>query len=223
MKAIIKSGEQLVLSAVRPVDRVSAYEGAQPPLENPFAPLERRIEELEAAFAERDITITTLREDVRKARAEGEAKGRERGLREAEDRQADRLALLEKAITAGRARLDDSLADTAQLAAALARDCLDKLFGNPDFRAEAVEAILRVQMARLTGEARIAITVSAADFPDQALAGLVRDGVTFASEPDMPSGGCVLKPRLGEIDIGLDTQWQAVRALLDDLAEGARQ
>lgn len=221
MRAIIKSSDTTMLSAVRAVGGLVEPEPV-PPAENPFAALEGRIAHLEDMLAKRERDIDRLQNEVKTARAEGEATGRKHGREEAENREADRIVLLEEATEWARARFADYLADTESLAAILTRECLGKLFQEPGFRGDAVIAILKAQMTRLEAKTLVSIRVSAEDFSDESLAVMAHrlgiEDISIERDSELSAGGCVLKPRLGEIDVGLETQWRAVRALLDSIA-----
>jgi type III secretion protein L len=185
---------------------------------------ERRIAELEARIATLTREATDLRADAKAAFVRGEEEGRRAGQRQAEDREQERLAALAQAIANARKELSEALGATERLAALLAKSCLDKLFAEDGENGARVCALLRVQMGRIERQQLIAVEVSPDDFSDEALgqlrAVLANDAVTIRRNPDLPTGSCRLQPRLGEIDIGLGTQWRAIAGLLERLAEG---
>jgi flagellar biosynthesis/type III secretory pathway protein FliH len=223
MTAIIKSADAAMTAAVRPIPPADmAAASAVPRGDDREERLEACIAELEERIAALTREAEDLRAEAAAALARGEEKGREMGKRDAEDRERERLDLLEKGILAGRKELAEALGATERLAALLARDCLDKLFADASANADRVCALLRAQMVQIEQHELLAVVVSAADFSEEGLERLrtvVPDrAVELRRDADLPAGSCKLRARLGEIDIGLGTQWQAVGDLLADMA-----
>jgi len=122
-----------------------------------------------------------------------------------------------------RARLDESLASLERLAAALAGECLDTVLGDRKYRAQTVRKILAAQCAKIEKSALLAVELSDADFPDaEALAVIERDiapsQAALSARAEVPSGGCRMVLRLGQMDVGLDRQWGTLRDLLAEIA-----
>lgn len=225
MTPIIKSADPAMTAAVRPVPQADiatslGATGADDREER----LAACIAELEERIAAMAAKAEELRAEAAAAFARGEEEGREIGRCEAEDRERERLDLLEKGIASGRSDLAEALGATERLAALLARDCLDKLFADASANADRVCALLRAQMTQIEQHELLAVVVSAADFSEDGLERLrtaVPDrAVELRRDADLPSGSCKLRARLGEIDIGLGTQWQAIGDLLADMAAG---
>lgn len=228
MSAVIKSADPAMGAAVRPIPAQRARGVIEPGSPGDIkGPLEHRIDELEAR-------ITALTQEALEARAEaetaytrGEAQGRAAGRQEAEERELERSALLADAITASRQDFAAALSETQRLAALLAKDCLDKLFGDAAANMDRVCALLRGQISLVEREQVVKVIVSAADFGEEALDRLRQTMpsrvLDIVRDPDLPTGGCKLLPRLGEIDIGLHTQWQVVGELLLHMALGDLQ
>jgi len=218
VSSVIKSAQAALGSAVRAVPvRLPADAVNLPQAESREIALERRITELETQLAAQRDTAAELASEAKASFARGEAAGRKEGQRLADDRQTQRLTLLAEGIAASQMDFAAGLAETERLAVLLAVACLEKIFGDEAPGSQRVSALLRVQMSRIERDQLVKVIVSAADFSEEALQDLhavVAGKVDIIRDPDLPTGGCKLIPRLGEIDIGLDTQWQAVRGFL---------
>lgn len=225
MNAVIKSADAACDGTVRAVPpRESANTTQAAKIEAREDRLERRIAELEAQLAVLKEDAAALEVEAKASFARGEAAGRDQGRRLAEDREEERVALLVESIAASRKEFAEGLAATEHLAILLAVECLDKLFADDTSNAERVRALLRAQMMRFERDQLVKVVVSAADFNEDTIAGLrtvvASDTVEIWRDPGLPPGGCKLIPGLGEIDIGLGTQWQTIRGLLLEMAAG---
>jgi flagellar biosynthesis/type III secretory pathway protein FliH len=148
--------------------------------------------------------------------------GREAGLGEAADREQDRLealsAGLEAAATGFAAKLD--LLDC--LAPALARAALAKLFGETGSWTTMVEAMLARQLAAVRQSGIVAVRVSPLDFGDvEAVAALCGGDVRAELDSELCAGAARIECRLGQVDLDVRSQWQALAALLDGMAEAS--
>jgi flagellar biosynthesis/type III secretory pathway protein FliH len=184
--------------------------------------LMRQIETLEEALRQREGAMAALRDDAVRQFSAGEENGRAAGLAEAQDRQAERLQLLESAITETRAELTETLASCQRLAGLLAQDCLDKILGAAADREILVERIIAEQVGKIDKAMILAVEVSQADFPASEIAALgARLGLpeqSIVMRNDLSPGACEMVLRLGRMNIGLNQQWGALRAVLDDMA-----
>ena len=138
------------------------------------------------------------------------------------DEAGARAELLRCLETAG-AAFETALADSHRLAVALAQSAVSKILGEMPEGPGVVEAILRVQLARLRPEMVMSVTVSALDFEDErALAALCsRLGagtLSLQRDLNMPRGDCRIELRLGHLEAGLGTQWQSLVAFCEALA-----
>lgn len=228
MSGIIKSGNLADLSVVRPVAVPAAISAASIRQEEERERSHKRIAALEEDLHKRDASITALRADVERAFEEGKTQGHAAGLAEAQDRQAERLSLLDNAVRQALEKMSTDLSSLERLAAVLARECLDKILGSPDDHAELLGQIISKQIAKIDKVMLLGIEVSQQDFPDdEALAALGKriglSAVALTARDDMASGGCVMQLRLGRMNIGIDRQWGALREVLDEMAlpEGA--
>lgn len=160
---------------------------------------------------------------ARRAIAAAREEGRTQGLAEAETREADRLAALGKTLAESTESFEARLDQLDALAPALARVALAKLFANIDDWAVPVEAMLARQLAGLRRAALVAVRVSPHDFPAaQALAALQDalgiEGVRVEADRELRAGASRIECRLGQIDLDLREQWQALSTLLDEMA-----
>lgn len=151
------------------------------------------------------------------------SEGRSQGLAEAEAREADRLAALAKALRESAETFAVRLEALDALAPALARAALGKLFSDVDGWSAPVEAMLARQLAGLRRAALVTIRVSPQDFSDPQALALLSDslgieGVALESDRALRAGASRIECRLGQIDLDVREQWQAVSALLEEMA-----
>ncbi len=225
MSGIIKSGNLSDLASVRALHTPAP--AAVLPLvrqDEEKERLRRSVATLEGELRERDVAIEVLRKDVERAFDDGMAKGRDAGLTEAADRQADRLVLLERSLEETKDALGAGLVSLDRLAALLARDCVEMILGNADDRAGLIARIVAAQVAKIDKAMLLGIEVSREDFADEAaladLAGrLAPLSVSLSASADLAAGGCVMVLRLGRMRVGLDQQWGTLSALLGEMAE----
>jgi flagellar biosynthesis/type III secretory pathway protein FliH len=223
--SVIKSGNLAGLSSVRPI---AAHASAA------IVPLQRQDEErerlrrtiatLESDLRERDVAIDVLRKDVERAFAEGTAKGHAAGLADAEDKQNDRLDRLEATARLAQEGVSAGLVSLERLSALLARECVDKILGNAQDRADLIGYIIAVQVAKIDKSMLLAVEVSRDDFPDaEALAALAQRlsplAVALEANAEMAPGACVMRLRLGRLAVGIDQQWGALKDLLTEMSE----
>lgn len=225
VNGIIKSTNSSGLSTVRPM--------AEPALATPVIPLGKhneerdallcRLAQMEQELRQREAEAQDLRTAAVAAREQGAEQGYEAGLIAAQDRQAERLSLLEKSIMRAQANLTESLTSLSRLSALLAQDCVEIILGNAGDRAGFVERIIDTQVARIDRAMLIAIHLSRMDFPDDAdLAALTARlglaSVIVTAGPDLPSGACLMTLRLGRLSVGINQQWPVLKNLLDEMA-----
>lgn len=179
---------------------------------------------LEGRLAQQAAELAGLRAQLRSAFEEGEAKGREAGVRETADGEARRLARLESGIEQALDTFRQAMDGLERLAPVLAHEALAGIFGSSDERLPLVVAAVRHRFAAIEAGAVLQVEVSAADFADdQALGALETalgpQGPAIHASVALKSGECRIKLRLGTLDIGLDQQWGRLSALLQDMAE----
>ena len=222
-ETLIKGAAGKALARVRSLP--APAQRHMPPTEQPNPELlasQRRVAELEAQLARTALERDTLRSEVERALVRGRAEGHAEGIRAADRREEERLALMTKGLCEARSDLTQSLKGAERLAALVARDCLDKLLGDPAYRADILYRMIRVQMAQINADSVILITVSPNDFADEAALADLRTAtgtqqIAMRADPALESGGCILELRLGKADVGLGQQWTALGSLLTEL------
>jgi flagellar biosynthesis/type III secretory pathway protein FliH len=223
--SVIKSGNLAGLSSVRPIaSQAQAAVVALQRQDEERERLHRRIAGLESELRERDVAIDVLRKDVERAFEEGTAKGHAAGLADAEDKQNDRLGRLEASARKAQEGVAAGLVSLERLAALLARECVDKVLGNAQDRADLIGYIIAVQLAKIDKSMLLAVEVSREDFADdEALAALAQRlaplTVVIEANGEMASGACAMRLRLGRLSVGIDQQWGALKELLTQMAE----
>lgn len=183
----------------------------------------RRIAWLEEQLRQRSVETDNLRAEVTRARDDGREQGYEIGLAAAQDRQSERLRLLEKSMMQAQTAAVECLTSLSRLSTLLAQDCVDIILGDASDRTEFISSIIETQLAKIDRAMLISIDVSRLDFPnDQLIAALVEkrrlSSVSVKAADDMPSGSCVINLRLGRIAVGINQQWPALKAVLDEMS-----
>jgi flagellar biosynthesis/type III secretory pathway protein FliH len=223
MSSLIKSLDRVGHAEVRPLVRPAPL-AAMPPQDEERERLCARIAQLETELSQRDLANAGLRADIDAARESGRSEGRAVGLREAEDRQAQRIALLEENLRSARAKLDESFTALERLAILVAQECLDAILGDPEYRMEALRAIVAKQLSQIEKKALLAIELSSADFPNTASLAAIKGEVkphkvSVSANSGIGAGGCRMTFRLGRMDVGIGQQWGTLRTLLSEIAD----
>jgi flagellar biosynthesis/type III secretory pathway protein FliH len=221
MSHIIKSEHAAKIAAFRGISqmlppRISAVEEERDRLQ-------RRVAQLEAEISERDTRIITLKDEIERALERGRAEGHESGIAEAEQREAERLESVVRGMSRANADFKDSLQSLERLSTLLARDCLEIMLADPDYRSETVAKIIRAHLSGVERSSLIALTVSTADFPDAAsLESLaLRTGLdsSLLTSAELAEGDCNITLRLGSHEIGINQQWSVLSKRLTALSE----
>lgn len=223
MSRLIKSSS--TASQVRALDLLrQAPTTLEPdPRDLELATRAERIAALEAELTAHRAAEAQRIKDAADAETRAEARGHAAGLEAADARADERISRLELGMTEARARLDADLENLERLAALLAETALARLIDDTEHRQPLIAATIRRQMQGLEASAVLHVEVSPRDFPTpEALEPLAREaglaGVRIETVTSLAAGGCRLKLRLGELEVGLDQQWGALRAVLVDLA-----
>lgn len=212
MSALLKSAQGI---AVLPLAEMAMPEPQPDPRDTLVAALRTEVARLEA-----DARQAAVAQEARIAEVAEQAARAARDAIRRDD--TARTALLEKALGAGRAALDERLASLDRLAPALARMALERLFAPSDERAALVEAMIARRLVEFRREAVVAVAVSAADVDAAALAGLGArwNGAIVRHDPQLASGQCRIEARCEMLPLDLDTEWAVLAATLDAMAEG---
>lgn len=223
MTAVIKSGTAVDGAAVRPLRPAAVPRTI---VADERDGLRAEITRLHEALAQARRTAAEREGDVAKALERGRQEGRRAGFAEAEDRQKERLAVLERGIGQARDDLRDGLASLEGTAALLARECLSVMLGDAAGSGDLVHRLIRHQVARIDRSTILRIEVSPADFPapaalDSLCAALDLAPGAIVARRDLASGGCMMTFTLGRLDIGIGQQWGKLAATLTEIAGGS--
>lgn len=185
--------------------------------------LRRRIETLEREAREKENAMSTLRSEMARTVEEAKSVAWQAGFDAAEDKQAERCRSLELSLQRTEAMLAERLAELDRLAPLLAQECLEIILADRAFRAEIVQNLLKTQVAKLDRQMLAGIELSQVDFADQTMLDEIgrRCGashVSILARSDLPSGACVMRLRLGSVEIGIEQQWGVLRDVLRELA-----
>jgi len=215
MRAVIKSGGADVAEPFRMSDRasVAAVQEQPDPRDIELAALRSAVARAEEALAEAE---GVHRREVESAREQG----RKKGLAEAEDREVERLKLLDKTLSAACDVWGSRLDKIDVLAPQLVRAAIARLFDGADDRAELVTAMLARRMRDLRRDSIVALQVSADDFSDEpALAALAASlavpQVIASIDPTLTAGQARFALKLGTLDLDLSGEWRKVAAALE--------
>lgn len=151
--------------------------------------------------------------------------GRQQGAQEAADASAMRLELLGEAMATAQAVWSEALARLDTLAATVAREALAGIFMPSGDLAELTARAITRKMAKLQTDAVVAVSVSAADFPDAAAIGSLRARIggacrTIDGDPALDRGQARISLQLGHVDLGPVPQWRALDRFLRQLSDG---
>ncbi len=168
--------------------------------------------------------MSQLRSQAETAIRDAEIRGREAGVREANDRSSDLVRRVEAGIARAIEDFNASISSLERLSPLLARESLAGIFGQAGPRPDLIGEAIRHQISKIEDIAIIRIEVSAADFGDEhVLASLCQTlgdrQVEVLRLAGMKSGDCRIKLRLGTLEVGINQQWERLSMLLRDLAE----
>lgn len=168
-----------------------------------------------------DIVAQRVAQAVKKATEEATDKAYKEGfgsgaksVQSAQDQWLDKLRA---GIQQSLEQLEHKLARTEQLSLEVARVTLDRVLGCDEARPELLRQIVRHQMAALTDATVLRVRLSERDLrehPDlaQTLQAELGDRVQVAPDAQLAAGGCVFELRLGQVDAGIDTHRDLIRA-----------
>ncbi len=225
MRSLIKSTETPGTHLVRAIGDKPASPAPQTQTDAALLAARARIEELERAVADLAERREAAQAESERAFERGREAGRAAGKSEAIAQDAERLGRLENALRLARGDFGTALEGMERLSLLIARDCLDVLLGEADYRSELLTHLIRSQITQTDQGSIVEIRVSQTDFPDAAaierLCATAGGGgrVTIVADRSFASGECNMTLILGQADIGLRQQWGSMRRLLSDMAE----
>ncbi|HEX8527298.1 hypothetical protein [Allosphingosinicella sp.] len=228
MSALIKASADDIrlVRPLPPVEQVAAAptESAD---EAELRRLRMEVEELRGLLGRQEEALGLAEEKASDAFGEGEAKGREEGLRQAEDDSAERRQALAESAARATELYASELQSMERLAALLAATALERLLGESDGRDERLYRLVRNQVQQLDDRALVRISVSEQDFPDSGAlaelgASLPGRPCEIAASDRLGAGDVSLKLALGTLEVGLSQQWSALEAELLEIAEPER-
>jgi flagellar biosynthesis/type III secretory pathway protein FliH len=226
---VIKASATVGSEIVRPIPSGGNIQAGTQHSE-PVPPLIQQIDTLQAVLDDKQKQIEAHPGELEKAYEKGLLQGRADGLLEAQTREESRLDALRRGVEVANEALSHQLQGIEALALLLAQDCFEKVIANPCWRADVVTELIRAQMMQIEESMAVAIEVSSLDFPDQAAldnlcSGLGLRSLAVVTDSSLDSGDCKMTLRLGQLDIGLNRQLQAVNELIERtaLSGGASQ
>lgn len=225
MSGLIKAGTVLV-SGERRSTLQTAVEAA--PTAADLQAL--RIAELEKSLQDTAARLSALGKSAehreKQAYERGRQEGQQAGQEQAQNRHDEQLKALTLGIAKACEAFEQSLVETSRrLSIDLAQAALGRVLGDRSRHGELIVASVGHHLAALSHDSVLAIEVSSADFPSEdALREAFADtgGVPsqrLVAEAGRPAGSCVIRLKLGRLDLGLDSQGRRLDAAFDTLRE----
>ncbi|MFK3647513.1 hypothetical protein ACI2IY_03620 [Lysobacter enzymogenes] len=194
-----------------------------------------RIAELERALASAQAQLATQAKaaETRETQAfeRGRKQGAEAGQAAAQDRYDERVRVLTEAVGGAQERFETQLADVARdWSLQLAQAALARIVGDASAHADLIARSLAHHLSALSQDSVLAVEVSALDFPDREFpdqaslrAALSRHGALppcrVDTDPGRAAGTCIVRLKLGRLDLGLESQRQRLNATFAQLRE----
>lgn len=187
------------------------------------ATLRQRVAELEALLEDREAKVESLQHDLKLAEAASHDASYQAGLDAADDKQRERLNLLEESLTGAGQGIHSKLEELERTAITLARECLEIMFEDAGELQDLVAKLVKNQLRQIDKSSLLHINVAKVDFPDdEAIESLaLRTGLkgkSISAHDDLASGSCSMDLTLGQIEIGLRQQLTALTQKLDQMA-----
>ena len=222
MSAVIKNSTARTISPLRSTT-TEASAAFAPAIDPELASLRVTVAEVREALRRAQDETAMIKSDRAAAVAAAREEGRRAGFDEAARDETAALELLRMASERAVAVIAEQLAGTERLAALVARECLDRIFGADEHRTHLLHEIITHQVRQIEAGTIVSVEVAEADFPD--LASL--EPIMPTSEPrilvrhgrDLARGAIILNLTLGTVSVGLDQQWGRLRSALTDLGE----
>lgn len=187
------------------------------------SPLQQEVERLGAELEESRRLIEETKVAHKAALDAAREDGFQDGLAQESRNDEEALALLSKAVDDAVAKVDEKLAGTERLAALMARECLDRIFGDDESRTHLLHEIIAQQLRQLEQGSVIAVSLCSEDFPEldslAVLEPIAGQTVRFTHRAELKRGEIAIDLTLGSLSVGLDQQWGRLRAALTELAE----
>lgn len=181
--------------------------------------LERLEAEIEALKADLADAAASRAAAIDQARAEARLEAARAHVRD----DARMLDALRKGMGNATHAFTDYLRQSEALALLLCETALEKVFGDPTIQRDLIARAIHVQVDGVNGEAVLRLSVSAADFPNEgSLSALQLDRLLTVRDPTLAAGECRIGMRFGEIELSLPEHWDALKALLRNMAENVR-
>lgn len=225
MNPVIKFYDAVEGHGIRPITMSSREneDGSSIDVPSELDQLRFVVAQLEDSLRAQTRALEDATQEISAAYLRGQEAGRIQGLDEAQDNQHERTELLRKSLDQACAHVAKNISSIQRLAPLIARDGLEMIFGNGGPRADLVQEIIRSQCDKIEHSTLISVKVSEADFPsseatDGIVPNLQRSGVMVTASAEIPAGACVMELRLGELHVGIDQQWNALRNTLEHMA-----
>jgi type III secretion protein L len=142
--------------------------------------------------------------------------GRDEGFAERSKAEQERLQAFATTLMNAETMLSETLTSIGYFAPLIARAVLEQIFCDPNLRSGLIASSLEHHLSKLSSSAALQVRVSPGDFNSEAMAHLLQSDhlPAIVNDSGLKSGECIIDLKLGHIDLGLDTQWNKVAALL---------
>lgn len=216
MSSLIKSSQALDIRGFGNLRAAAAPGGPPPP--------RAREEELAEELARARTALSEIEASLPDRLAAARAKGREEGMAQHQRDEKAQLELLRAAAAGAAENWRARLSAIEGLAVALARDILERVFGDEGLEPAAVAAAIRTRIAVLDERAVVRLRVASADVEQELIAqGLGEPGQwDIVLDPGLDEGEANIDLDLGAIEAGPAQQWPRIMRWLDELEAGKR-
>jgi flagellar biosynthesis/type III secretory pathway protein FliH len=219
MSSLIKSNIKAAKGAV-PLfaEQIASKSYESAPSKSPLDVYDTEVARLQNVVEDLRSQISTHGVLLDQAREEGKWAGREAAESEYNETREAQLVLLQTTYEAARSTFSTFLEQSEALSVLIAKEVLEKIFGSFEGRSQMVVDVIRHQLSMLSDKAKLIIQVSRIDFPDTSevkrfAASIGLDEERISILDSLNSGDCLLKLKLGTLDVGIDQQWDEILTL----------
>lgn len=190
---------------------------APPPASAPAPVVEARLSLAEVEVLVADRVAQASRKAAETATEKAYKEGFTAGAASVELSQRQWLEKLQTGIDQSLTQIDQKLAEIEHLSVKVACLTLERVLGCDEARSQLLQQIVRNQLSLLSDSSVLRVRLSERDLracPELmgALEATYGARVQIVQDAQLTSGGCILELKLGQIDAGIDTHLDLIRA-----------
>jgi type III secretion protein L len=184
--------------------------------------LRQEIDRLNTEIQSLKLAQATAQAAITQAEQSAYQRGRTEGVLQGLDQQiADdelKLTALKAGISSASQSFASGLADLQKLALTMTVTAVEKILGQTQDRREIVTQVIDQQINQISRQSVVSVRVAETDFPEATqltqLQAMLTESARVIADPHLATGDCVIVLTLGEIEAGIDTQLNLLRAAL---------